>query len=345
MQARRPIVAWVSLFVLGVAFVLAAVVGVNVVNNPRSEFPVYVFAPRVLVDVPIKVRAFQGLAKAPHTIVLGSSRVMSMAPSDLSARTGETAFNFGLSSATPQDMQAVYRWMIARGNKPSRLLVGIELEQFQPGRTLLRATRLSPELGPFSGAPLGFKDHALAALHSLTRDYLQDSLSVFNARLTGQVEQTFTLDPDGLRHVASHPSSSPSDAPAKARMLQADQDLRTVDLEQLRALFALVTDASDNGIDVDVFLTPFHPDHLSGLRGSAFEPAQAELIRQVSLRCGPRVRVFDFTNIAAFEGSRDAFDDPHHCSQKNADRMLAAMAAERGDICPGNAASRGTPSN
>ena len=78
-----------------------------------------------------KPRSFLALDPPAQAIVLGSSKVMKLAPSCLHELTGYPAFNFGLSSSHVEDWIAAYRFVRAEGKAPlHELVIGVDVDAF-----------------------------------------------------------------------------------------------------------------------------------------------------------------------------------------------------------------------
>lgn len=336
----RRWLGWLVIFLVISGAQLGALIAFNVAMNPRREFPPHFVEPLTNNDVGTKVDLLAKLPLPPRALIVGSSRVMSLDPDDLTEAGHGSAFNFGLSSAIAGDMLAAYRWTADSRGAPRELILGVELEQFTAERVVRHDTRTSIELGPRSDEPLALRSYVQPALASLDPGYVEDSLTVARYALFGYPPSQIWFEPDGFRHYVGREEArragfNMSEYAAKNAVEYAGKDAALTDPapRHLDALRKLVDEARDRGTSVFIVITPYHPAIWEAANGTGFADLESRFVLTMAGFCREGVEVHNFDRIESFSGDPSEFDDFHHYTEKNGKLLIQAMDADLAEVC------------
>jgi len=330
-------------FLLTVSLGLLALIGFNFAVNPFGYYPtLLVRRPATGQDRRVKMdllREYSGVYGTAEdrggpvdAIIVGSSRVMTLAPETLRELTGLRTFNAGFSDALPEDYYAVLNQLIRRGTPPKEIVLGIDIIAFDPG-PVNQFSALTPELA--SSLP---RDSYLPGLVARAKSLLSYGqtrrgvdLLLQNAGRKPPEPWPVAFDADGLLHYVEWEIGI-----AQGTFVpEINPDVGGGRLEELddarRACFErFLTLARENGVRVRAFLTPYHPAVLAyravdevdwfGERRAAVAGYLQGLEKQY-----PGFTFDDFTDIEAFGGASDEFFDSVHYFSSNGDRLLAAL--------------------
>lgn len=326
--------ALVGLVILGCALAMS----LNVVVDPRSEFPSTAFPPLVIDRVHERMEAYDAQETPAQDLVLGTSRAGLLR--GLPGREDQT-FNFFLGGSVAEDWLDVYRFVKHEQGAPTNLVLVVD----QPAFTDAFAPRvpISADAGRVLGAEPGFADRATRAVRSLSLDYLQDTVHSLELRF--------------IKGYPSPPTGEPHPAFAQADLMEAYRDGTfhpsqvnpTVDTQFVRAfgssashvpayaeaLQALLREAVSDGVTVWAVMPPYQPVVLADLeaRFPNFGEEAANVRSALVLFC-PAIRVVDATKAEDAGVDVAEFFDQSHLTQKGSDQLMAAVASGRGDACP-----------
>ena len=266
-------------------------------------------------DRTVKLDLVERLPEPPQLVIFGGSRAQRFEPSVAEELTGLPAFNFAVQNSRPEDAYAMTRYLFWR--EP-----GVKVRCFWA----LQATSLSD-------SPLHPGLLAEQRLTQFLPDYLvrvQQKVSVssegrevgpdtrFTARgsllyngYDVRLERGIPFERTLLGYLSKMVPRA--GAPAAYGSVRA----RTY-FERTLQLFNL------HDVEPVLVIMPYHPAALSAFRAVGWDAKEAEFKDYLqSLQGTYRFHLLDYTDIAAFHGSDDAFYDGAHIKAANARRILA----------------------
>ncbi len=332
--------------VLAIVFVLegALLVSLNVVVNPRSEFPFDTFRPLIPNTHQIKIDLYEEYLDTdgpPEAVVLGTSRARRLDPASLEAQYGPT-FNFAIEAAEIEDELAIWRWLVAQGDAPDRVLLLLDLDQLRGGQAISLRLATNPDLKPYTDVKAGLLDYAQwAAFYAAKPDYVADTFTVLWYTVAGYPASRVAYEADGGL-AAKEP-----DTDRFINTTRGQQALRPF-LEQYwrdylgyeapaahksRLFHQLLEEIRQEGASIDVILAPIQPDYLDTLRRrTPFDTMHDTTIRGLLQLCGD-IRVFDFTYPDILGVDANQFVDGVHYQGDNVGLILAGLQDPSLDLC------------
>lgn len=321
---------------LATAFLCSLSLGLfNYLVNPLGWFAPRIVKPLAWGDQRIKVDLMKTAAPA-EALILGSSRVSKLAPSDITDITGLKAFSAGVSSSRPEEHYALLRYATDDLKWPIKEVVyGIDLETLfydgPPNEDLVSSTEVRKYVPRDMWLP-----EVLARTKLLLSTYnLGLSSKALKLHLAKDAPPSgVAFDPDGFLHYLAMEQQ----VKAGTFQLNAAQNLANYTerykvpaiLNPVRVgLFELLlTRAQEKGIKVRLFATPFHPDMTRGLKQvETYNQVQAAALPYLQALPSrfPNVTFHDFTDVASFGGDPNAFFDGVHYRQENGRLMLEKL--------------------
>ena len=312
----------------------------NLVINPAGVFAPSVVPPLLWNSRGEKLALLSVVREPPQLLVLGSSRVMKLAPRELRRETGLVAFNGGVSSAAIEDDVAVLQYAMKARHLPLKLvIIGVEPESFatsQPSNWWM----WPPDVVQL----LPFRVRAVALFTRYQKlfsaSYLRLSLDQLYAVWSGPLPSPARrLDSDGLVHwLDREEDMAHANRGFDERLAAHVRDFgspyvadSTFSEERWREFDALLEETRAAGIRTIVFMTPMLPELLARLpRGyAAWHADVASRVQASAQRHGAAFR--DFTDPDSFGGSLDDFYDGVHYGDDNAARLARALIRTSGD--------------
>jgi hypothetical protein len=306
----------------------------NFVINPAGVFAPSVVPPLLWNPRGDKLALLSAVPEPPQLLVLGSSRVMKLAPRELQRKTGLVAFNGGVSSAAIEDDVAMLQYAVKSRQLPLKMvIIGVEPESFassQPSNWWM----WPPEVIHL----LPFRVRAVALFSRYQKlfsaSYLRLSLDQLYAVWTGPLPSPARrLDADGLVHWLDREADmAHGNRGFDERLAAHVRDFgnpyaadSTFSDERWREFEALLMQTRASGIRTIVFMTPMLPQLVARLpRGyAAWHAEVARRVHAAAARHGAAFR--DFTNPASFGGSIEDFYDGVHYGDDNAARLAHAL--------------------
>jgi hypothetical protein len=313
---------------------LALTTAVTLLADPFDTFGTGVVPPVIWNDRNAKAERLRTSPIAPAALLLGSSRIMKLPPRCLTELTGLAAFNFGLSSATAEDMLAAFRFSRAAGLPLRLILVEVAPDELDPRlppqQRLLNSRYLrrfvAPDRRTSLITQLGVNllsrealDLSIRSLRHARERAATPAVAVFEAdgflryRRWEVAESLGTLNRDSLRRV------NLADLAAQYRGFER---LDTMRIAMLETLFA---EAKQARIRVITYRSPPHPAFDSVL---AQTPAAARLRDVDSLLAAWQVAgLLEARDPAAlgFDRHHAAFFDAIHLEDTSATRLLLTL--------------------
>jgi hypothetical protein len=327
---------------------LATILGYSlaaVVVDPRGYFRTGIFPASVLNSRQLKQALFReySISGEVDGIVLGSSRSMLVAPKVLSGLGCGRFFNFAVDSARAEDYLAVFRWSVAQGAKPGRLLLGLDVEALHDAAGLDERLLTNPSL--MAGLGAGGWDR----LQSEARSWLAIGRAVFSGGYawgmlaslrarSGDFLETRRFEVDGG---ARYPRWE-----RERREGTFDQDgnirgscdeykrrfaqMAALSPERIEVLKRLITEASSRQVKVVLWITPLHPRVVDVLeRDTEYDKMLDQtraLIRELATRFG--VIALDLSDPRRFGGNDTDWWDGSHMDEENGAKLTVRLAEE-----------------
>lgn len=318
--------AFAILFVATFLLQAGAMLALNLVANPRSEFPTEVVEPLKEDERGMKLRALARMEEAPEVLIVGSSRSWGIDPASFTTRGYGSAYNAGIGSATTFDTLEVYRHVVREQGAPRLLFVAFEDWQ------LVEVHQAPLDVD----APTGLADvrgYAPALLRSLHLDYLKDSVRAIRLEVEGHPPRTWEFLPGGNVVWEREELARAAGATLFEEELERHRSYghehygKPADPARAEALRTLVREARAAGTEVVLVLTPLHPrayDTLPADVDARIAEARALAIEQ----CAEGARVLDLTDPASYGSDLAGFVDGWHYTAAEGDRIVAhALAA------------------
>lgn len=333
---------FVGIYIFTCAGVLASAIVVNVLGNANGLFPSPLFPP--LAERAWKTRRLDEAVqegRPPKIIVLGSSRVMQIEPQYLQAITGKTAFNYGVSTATPTDYLTQLRYLLKIGCKPDMVLLGVDESAFHDERRpeelqslghpgLFMEVPFSENLDilaeSFRGIDLRTTQRSLSRLFKNKRPVprpvesagnilLEDGYLIYCKHVRKMQNGTF----DQAANVAADVRRADFVAVLRQSLLQPNPRK----LDQFEQFLAL---ARTEGIELRVMFLPLHPEYERRLFTEPMSRARVAMSQNLRRTCAKYgVAYRDFTELASYGGDPKEFYDAQHQTSTNTRRMVNAV--------------------
>jgi hypothetical protein len=314
--------------------------------DPRHHFGTEIF-PVLSEDARSeKLRLFRDFAASGPIdgIVLGSSRVMKLAPSQLMARSNARFFNLAVGSARAEDHLAMSRWVQAQGSTVRTVIIGLDLEALHDADPTPMPLEFNAELqAALQGRPVA-RPSATARLLQYKRafgaSHFVDGLeSVALAAGLVHWERSSWFETDGrIRYPIWERQQAQGTYDLDSQIASCESgyvarlaEMRTLSAARRAALQATVVEWRARGTIVKMFITPLH---------ERVEPRVAALTRyrallgdlQLLLDTLARdtgVLVYDYSRPQAFGGRPGEWYDCYHPDDAGAARIVDALMKSR----------------
>jgi hypothetical protein len=306
---------------------------INFVVNPYSYYPTRLFPSIGWHSRRLKVEMLESRPRAPEALILGSSRTMKVAPSDVRRLTGLDAFNACVDSARAEDWEVMYRYVTeALGARVREVIIGVDVEAFHNHKDADPRLLATYQLRPFVPLALKWAWYLHAARESISWIQLMESVNSLRYRLHGYPPGKYRFDPDGVLHyVEWEKQIAAGTFKWDASLDEYDSRLEGMTgLSEWRRQFfdELLRLAQQRGATVRVFVTPLHAVTLEHLRQTRdYDRLRAETVEylQGEARRYRNLKVVDFTEVKAFGGREDGFLDGAHTTDENSALMIKAL--------------------
>jgi len=330
---------FVRTFLCSMLCALAAVAVLNYVVNPDGTYRSRV-VPQLLWGARGQKLSLLATANpAPQALILGSSRIMNLAPTDLQKATGLVAFNAGVDVARPEDFYVLLRYAVERLHLHPRLIViGVDVEAFHnhepPHYYLQQPTELTPYLWTQPNPHWRWAKFTKL----FTYDETRSSLTALYKVTTGHADQLERTDSDGLTHcdgwsrqmADGNRELGESIRDTISRFAPRYDDYTALSRERLDYLRATLDFAHQSGSQTVIFLTPTHPLVEAGLQPHGYASRKAEVIAAVqSISDQTKTPFYDFSSPREFGGEITHFIDGVHHDGTYFELMEARMFPAR----------------
>lgn len=342
-MARRPLTtrSFASIVLALVLAVCSTVAAAGVFVDPRADFGTGLFRPLVRDEVHEKMARWNELDAAPTTVIVGSSRALRIPPSAF----GDDAFNFAVSASGTQLPLTVFRWQSSQGPPPREMVVAVDVEQLQPSYQERWHVLVAHEWDEHVPHPPALEDRLRPLKGTLTESYLRDSWRVVRMQWEGYPPDLQTFGPRGelvgtddrvAQRIGAESALEFVEHEIANGFVAARGNLGEPAGHQLDPLERLVEEAVAAGTTVRFVVTPYHPRMLQELRAATpFEEARGTAVAALTGLCRAGVHVHDYTELEAFGGVPEDFEDAQHYTDANGARLAASVVAGSGDRCAG----------
>ena len=322
---------FVLLFLLLLVLQLGAVTGMNYLVNPRGMYATTLLRPVVANVRAEKAYLLMHMQPKPQALILGSSRVMKIAPATVERLTGLRTFNAGNLTAYTEDHYVTLRYAMEQaGAKPRLLLLGLELEALHDHEPMNEFLLEVNPVSAFLQKGENRQGHWKRLVKLLSWNESELSLRSLRHRAAGsqEAEPALRIEPDGrLVYVQLEKDLARGTLNLETLVQQSSvmamrryQNYRSLSADRLDYLRATLRYAKERNLRVIVFLTPVHHAVREALKPYAAKDAEfAEAMRQAAERWGAEFH--DLRDVESFGGRPEGFYDGTHVDDDNADRL------------------------
>jgi hypothetical protein len=321
----------------GIPVALAA--ALNFLVNPLGLYPTHLLAPTEQNLRRYKFEQVRQLGLQPSTVILGSSRVMTMRSADVEDYLPGDCYNFSMQSAAAEDWYAALRLLVEDLHAPVRhVVIGLDYEAFNPAIPTMSEGRYFPAFSKY----LVHTKLRPRVLDQFALLLSSEQLDATKGVLTSQFEreqqsQNKVVEPDGTLLLRDREQAIASgkfhlDTVLDARLRKyASRSLRLdgyrePSRERLKYLDDLLTYCDAHGIKVHIYITPYHPrlwDVLRSLPAARVLNQTRQAAQHICQQHG--VYLVDFSRIDRFLGEPGEFYDEIHMWPSNQARLLKAL--------------------
>lgn len=311
--------------------------------NPWGEFGFHIFPSLVLDSRSTKIRLFVPFNRAEPVegLIVGSSRSMLIAPTELQHLTNKRFFNFSVDNARAEDYLAIYRWVQSHNGHLGALLLGLDIESLHNDdcfdERLIRNIALMRALPNQNGGSLleGTRQVCNRLNRLLNVTYAEDmAWSLGNTFRPSQVQSD--VDPDGLWHFLKFErevASGTFDLPKHLAFSREEYERRFRGMTALSAkrrgyLEDLLMAARHDGVKVILWITPVHPDLAQHLGRETQYKRLLEETRAYVLNLEKRygIKTLDMSEMGLFGGTPGDWYDGAHVNPNGASLITQRVA-------------------
>ena len=319
-----------------------AIAALNVVVNPRGDFPTNYVRPLVVesdpsdggadatFDAPGKGTLFA--ASGPNeTVILGSSTAMLYRTAILEERGDGSTFNLAVPDMMPERMLVTYRAMQEQGRLPASLVVALDYY-------MLTWPSASAAGDTVSTGPRWSKSIGRAVLSTLSPGYLTDSLrSIWYALTDYPTIEPLAGEKGDYHHLgyieAGLERSAFDRTTALNSYLEGRGELYDHPLQpdHLASVARLLELAREDGVEVVVVFQPVHPQLALGVADSI--KLHNQVVAELRRSCHDGLVLLDYFDARASGWDLGHFYDAAHFDQEMSDQVLRRIAEGDEDLC------------
>ncbi len=331
----RFLAVFVSTFLLLAALYL---VSYRVVD-PDSEYGTGKFPPPLANARQTKQNIFKTYA-ASHQIeglILGSSRSMQLEPALAQKLTGFQFFNFSVQNAMVEDYLAIYRWVLSQGANPKLLMVGVDVEAFDPADKIdQRLLHNEPLELALTGQSSGMTDKVERAGDELN---IENAIAVVKGLelKVRPAKQTDIVEPDGHTEYPYDEEDIRSGKFNLEKMIGQTiptyaanyKGMDKLSPQREAWLTQLVHEAAAHNTRVILWVPPLHPETVRVLDqstpyGDRLKDTIA-FVQSLQTQFPNTVKAVDLSSPDKFGGNETDWRDGAHMNKLNAERALTTM--------------------
>ena len=332
-------IRWFVAAVLGLALAYVALV---TVVNPRREFGPTVFPEVIPNSRGMKIAYFGAYNRtAPvQGLILGSSTSMQLNPATFDSLTGERFFNFAVFAGRPEDELAIYRLLRQRGVSLRKVIVGVDVQVFDPHLPLAGDFNDNIDLrSSLNGTTPTAFDRVVEVgtdyKHAMAFSYALDVLTSLKVALRPALPE-HAFDPNGRIHSPLWDTQRAAGTFDLAGMVnrcakgvvEGAVAYDHLDTTRVRLLDQLLGEIQRDSVGLVLWLPPFHPRLAEAIAQSPQANANAERARQaiVDLAARHGLPLVDLSLISSFSGDTTHWYDCIHYGPDDADRIATLLA-------------------
>ena len=315
---------------------LAAIGLLNYLVNPEGIYSTRLVPPLLWGSRPNKAQLLLQATPAPQALILGSSRVMNLAPSDFQRATGLVTFNAAVDSAKPEDYYVLLRFAVQRAHLAPRLLfLGVDVESFHDHEPVHYYLQQPTLLGS-----LMLTQNHFWQWKSFTRLFTQFetglSLTSLQKIISGHTQLAEPVDADGFTHFNDKEALRRAGQVSQQQLIQKTierfapryDDYTGLSQDRLDYLDQTLRYAHDHNILVVLFLTPSHPAVVQGLIQHGYLARKQQVLDTLQ-KMGERwgCAFWDMSDPESFGGNPDSFYDGVHYDATLAHSLAATLTA------------------
>lgn len=308
--------------------------------DPDSEYGTNRFPPPLANARQTKQQTFKAFVATQKVdgLFLGSSRSMALEPALAQKLTGYRFFNFSVQNAMAEDYLAIYRWVLKQGQDPKLLIVGVDVEAFDPSNKIDERLR-------DNNALLTALDSTAKPTPITTITRAGDELNIENALAIAKgiqlkvrpARQTDVVEPDGHTEYPFDEADARSGKFNLGKMIGQTiptyaanyKGMNKLSPEREERLTQLVQEAAAHQAKVILWVPPLHPETVKVLDESTPYGERLKdtiaLAQRLAEQYPGTVTAIDLSSPDKFGGNESDWRDGAHMKKQNAERALAAM--------------------
>lgn len=271
-----------------------------------------------------KVNHFSTLASVDN-ILIGSSRVYSIDPKTVSRIFGGTTYNFGVGTATVEDLLGITYYLDRQHKMPKRLFVGVDLYTLNHDLPLNKYFLRNKELNFFSNLKQsGQEDWS----RFITVDITRSSFKTLKNHLFPDPTKAprFTPDGQGYSPQWTNYKTHIADATKEANEFYAEfyssGKYGNLDKKRLDYLLELKKICAKNNTQLILFITPEHPILIQKINqskvGNSLRALDAFMISNFD-------HYYNFYNDSPFINNFNNFSGATHTTNKAGDLIVQTL--------------------
>jgi len=281
----------------------------------------------------------------PETVIIGSSRAMTMPPREVSHYLPGLCFNFSVASATAEDYYAIAMLTVDELGIPiSRVVLAVDYEAFNPVIPVLPEARYFGEFSKHFVLSPNLKVRKFEKFEQLiSLQQTDESYNVLLRKIRGSDETPkLRVERDGLMVQVAREKAIAEGTFKLAEVLAErvrkypERSLKLsgytgVDARRMEYLELFLDFCDEHGIAVYAYITPYHPELwkvLDGIPGSKVLDTVRETLDAKFAEHG--VTLHDFSRIKSFLGDKSRFYDEIHPMPITQIRILRELFAREG---------------
>jgi hypothetical protein len=208
-----------------------------------------------------KVIAFKSLSTFDN-ILIGSSRVYSINPRIVTDIVGGTTYNFGVGTATVEDLLGILKYLIRENKIPKRIIIGVDFYTFNPNIPPNSYFLQNKELNYLSYSDYDTNifskifslDALKGSLKTLEKNYLKSGKGRFDNLGYAKTNMPTIRDPEKeLVAVKKEIHTS------NKELIYSNMKYKYIDKKRIKYFEEIRTLAKEHKIKVFLFTTPLHP--------------------------------------------------------------------------------------
>lgn len=340
---------WTVRFLLWFVLLCAVASGLNVAVNPYGIYATRLINPIVWSDRREKLDLLQHHPGRADILILGSSRMMRVSPSDLRDATGLDGFNLAVNHARTEDFLALLRYAVLKLDKcPRAVIVGLDIHAFRGYYQADNLLEYYPELAYYIRS-----EERNSLLYPLTVNWTKFARSLSFHQLEksvtslarfckmGHWQSSYRFERDGTLSFNSA-EDIPGDNPAGhlpetwldeavERYIRDSRGFGGISDTRLDYFRRLASFCREMDIELVCVFLPYQPEFLQRLQGTEFDRLNTLWKRSmIELTAYERVKLLDAQDISVFRGDPEQFYDEIHMTPSNSSRLAGFIAVGSG---------------